>query len=51
VNVDIVLSPREVAFLTVASPFLWRDAVERLRDEVAAEGHTGAGDAPSSGGG
>jgi len=51
VNVDIVLSPLEVALLTVASPFLWRDAVERPRDEVAAEGHAGTGDAPSPGGG
>ncbi len=50
-NPDILLSPLEVALLTEAAPFLWRDAVECLRDEVAAEGYTGAGDAPSSGGG
>ncbi|MDD3295617.1 MAG: hypothetical protein PHG20_13145 [Geobacteraceae bacterium] len=48
---DIVLNPLEVALLTEASPFLWRDAVERPRDEVAVEGHTGTGDAPSPGGG
>ncbi len=50
-NPDIVLSPLEVALLTEAAPFLWRDAVEHSREEVTSKGLTGKGDVLSPGGG